>query len=574
METVAIRELSGDLIAGATAQGQVLGITNKGALVGVLVPLTGEVVQRMANRDAADIRENARQADADLASAQPMRLLSDLLQGGGPAGHRAGPARVSIRELSGARLEEAARDGRALLVSSGRVTLALLIPITPSWLERLVEGAISQFIDGDSPDSGGRLGEVVGVSPQSAIFPSAVPTATSAVGMVTPKGEVPPPQASLGREILLQRAIGIRIIADPADGQSRLQGVVTDMLAHEEGRRLERGLENMDEGHVFAAILSLIDDLRAYIAPEERLIGVGLEIGGHVHDGRIIYSANANWGDFPLADRLNAVLGLPVVLENDGDALAILERRFDGVPEDNLAVILLTYVGIGCGLVIDGHVFRGTTGMAGEIGHIPLASGNGDSLGCRCGNHDCLECAATPRAIDEALKESGFKGGYRAALQAVTSRDDVRQRFEVAGAALGRGAATVINLLNPSAIVFYGPPELLGASREFRIGTDPRSEANAHPYAAAMVEAIRNNSFSTGASDCRFIIRKSIDDHSARAAAACLINRILPTSQLLRSRPVMVHAGQVDNASGVTMRTLGLGPSAGLQMESAGGSAT
>jgi predicted NBD/HSP70 family sugar kinase len=450
---------------------------------------------------------------------------------------------VSIRELSGARLEEAARDGQALLVSSGRVTLALLIPITPSWLERLVEGAVSRFIDGDSPNGAGRPDREVGDFPQDAVFPSAGQSPASAVGMVTPKGEVPPQQASLGREILLQRAIGIRIIADPADSQSRLQGVVTDMLAQVVGRPLERELKNMDEGHVFAAILSLIDDLRAYIALEERLIGVGLEIGGHVHDGRVIYSANAHWGGFPLADRLNAVLGLPVVLENDGDALAILERRFDGVPEDNLAVILLTYVGVGCGLVVDGHVFRGSTGMAGEIGHIPLASGNGDSL-CRCNNHDCLECAATPRAIDEALRESGFEGGYRAALHAITSRDDVRERFEVAGAALGRGAATVINLLNPSAIVFYGPPELLGASREFRMGTDPRSEGNAHPYVAAMVEAIRNHSFSTGASDCRFIIRRSIDDHSARAAAACLINRVLPTSQLLRGRPVMVHAEQ------------------------------
>jgi predicted NBD/HSP70 family sugar kinase len=569
METVAIRELSGELIAGATAQGQVLGITNKGALMGVLVPLTGEVAQRMANRDAADVQESARQAEADLASGRAMSTLSDLLQRRGQSGHRAGPARVSIRELSGARLEEAARDGQTLLVSSGRVTLALLIPVTPRWLERLVEGEIKRFIDGDSPHGGAGLGREDDDLPEDAAISSAGLAAAPAVGMLTPRGEVLPQQASLGREILLQRAIGIRIIADPADGHSSLQGVVTDMLAHVVGRPLERELENMDEGHVFARILMLIDDLRAYIAPEERLIGVGLEIGGHVHRGRVIYSANAHWGDFPLADRLNAVLGLPVVPENDANALAILERRFAGVPEDNLAVILLTYVGVGCGLVLDGHIFRGASGMAGEIGHIPLASGDGDNLGCRCGNHDCLECAATPRAIDESLKKSSFKGGYRAALKAIASHDDVREKFEVAGAALGRGAATVIDLLNPSAMVFYGPPELLGASREFHVGTDPRSETDAHPYVAAMVEAIRNHSFSTGASDCRFIIRRSIDDHSARAAAACLINSVLPTSQLLRSRPVMVQARQASKASEETKSTLGLISSAWSESASA-----
>ena len=100
----------------------------------------------------------------------------------------------------------------------------------------------------------------------------------------------------------------------------------------------------------------------------------------------------------------------------------------------------------------------------------------------------------------------------------------------------------MIDLIDPSAMVFYGPSELLGSSREFRIGTDPRRETETHPYLAAMMEGILGHAFSTGASDCRFIIRSASDVVSARAAAACIINRILPTSQMLTGSPVMVRA--------------------------------
>jgi predicted NBD/HSP70 family sugar kinase len=551
MKTITVRELSGELIATVTTQEQILGITNMGALVGVLVPLTREVLQQMAIGDAADVRRSAAQADQELESERPMSTLSELLDDHGGSGQAAGahvpsPVRVTIRELSGARLERAGQLGEILLVTSGRVTIALLVPVTRTWLEQLVESGVRRFINGDAHALAPAA--MPAISPAEYAVPG-VPSTVPAVGLLTPRHEVPPQLAISGRDINLQRAIGIRIVADPPEGQSRLHGVVTNMLARPVGEPITRELASMDKGEVYAAILELVDDLREYIDTEERLIGVGLEIGGHVDGSRVIYSPNAHWGDFPLADRLNAALGLPVVLENDANALAVLERRFDGTPDDNLAVILLTDVGIGAGFVLDGRVFRGIHGLAGEIGHIPLGGHGDDDAMCRCGNFDCLECAVTPRAIDEALNRAGFKGGYRAALEATKAPGIVKEQFEFAGAALGRAVATVIDLLNLSTIVFYGPPELLGSSREFRVGADPRGqstdppgESRSHPYFAAMIQNIRNHTFSTGASDCRFIIRSSADALSPKAAAACIINRILPTSRVLRGSPVMVQA--------------------------------
>ena len=540
MKTVAIRELSGDLITRVTAQGQILGVTNMGALVGVVLPLTREVIQGMASRDAASMQDSVRKAETEIASGRPMSTLSELLQQHDLTGHRPGPARVSIRELSGARLEQAARDGSPLLISSGRVTLALLIPVTSGLQERLVESGIRRFIDGESPQDWTAPGDASDFLPGGAASVSSLGLEPVPAGGFPYLGaEMPSQRTNSGRDFLRQRAIGIRIIADSPNERNRLQGVVTDMLARPVGNPSEHPLVDIDEGHVLAAILTLTDDLRAYIGPDERLMGVGLEIGGHVHQGRVIYSANAHWGDFPLEDRLSDSLRLPVVLENDANALAIYERRFEGIGEESLAVMLLTYLGVGCGLVLDGHIYRGVRGMAGEIGHIPAAGG--DDIRCRCSHPGCLECVATPYAIGEALRKSGFDGGYEAALGEVTS-EEVRKKFEHAGAALGQSAATVINLLNPSAMVFYGPSELLGRSREFHVDIDPRHTGAAHPYARAMVENIRSNAFSTGASDCRFIIRSSAEHHSPKAAAACLINTVLPATRALRSQPVLIPA--------------------------------
>jgi predicted NBD/HSP70 family sugar kinase len=552
MRSVTVRELSGELIAAVTAQGQILGITNMGTLVGVLLPLTKEVMQRMAIADAADVRESAERADEELQSGYPMSTLSELLEDHGEAGRtadvrNASPARVSIRELSGARLEKAGRLGEILLVTSGRVTIALLIPVTRTWLEYLVESGVRRFIDGDTHALAlDRAVQDASVA-EYAAMPNAAPTVPT-VGLLTPRHEIASQPTTSGHEINLQRAIGIRIVSDPPEGQSRLHGVVTNMLAGPVGEPITRELASMEKGEVYASILELIDDLRSYIHHEERLIGVGLEIGGHVDGNRVIYSPNAHWGDFPLADCLNAALGLPVVLENDANALAVLERRFEGAPDDNMAVILVTDVGVGAGFVLNGRVFRGSHGMAGEIGHVPLGGRGGYDTRCRCGNFDCIECAATPRAIGEALNKAAFKGGYQAALNAMTGPGAVHEEFEFAGGALGRAVATVIDLLNVSAMVIYGPPELLGSSREFRVGADPRgqstdppAEGRSHPYLAAMIQNIRNHTFSTGTSDCRFLIRSSVDALTPRAAAACIIDRVLPTSRVLRRSPVMVQ---------------------------------
>lgn len=505
MHTITIRRLSAPAIEQAAANAELVGVTSDGALVGVLVPADSHTVQRIIDRDREDIAASIAEAEAELAAGGRLTTLADLLDETPRPGVGRQPTytRLTIRELSGSRIQEASEAGEILIVMRERVVLALLVPVTAKWVEELVERNVTDFLNGrDNP-----------------------PRKVTA-GLSAPVERHP--HRALIRYGHRRRAFGIKIIGDAPDDAMRLVGVVTNTLANVVAGPVERPLPSMREVEVFDEILALTDELSALLEPEDELIGLGLEIGGHVHDGRVIYSANANkWDRFPLADRLSESLKLPVILQNDANALAVFERRFHGIDDNNFAVVLVTDSGVGCGLVLNGHVYHGVRGMAGELGHIPVALGRDDSIKCRCENPGCLEGIATPQAIEFSLmNHHGYRGTYEDALHA-EGDDTVGGVFEQAGAAMGRAVSTLINLLNLSAIVFYAPQSLFGMARPFRIDADIPLTGAAKHYMSAMTQTIRAQGFSTGAKeDCRFFVRTSSQELGAVAAAACLIRHV------------------------------------------------
>jgi predicted NBD/HSP70 family sugar kinase/antitoxin (DNA-binding transcriptional repressor) of toxin-antitoxin stability system len=529
MQRVSVRELSGKLVTKLT-DGTIMGVTHSGALVGVLVPWTTEIKQRLARYDAADTAERIRrEQDAAIAPDTPGDIR-ELLDARTTPSLQATFSRISIRELKGERLVDAARAGEKLVVTVDRAAVALFLPVDDDWVERLVEASISRFMGdstaGDPAEVRRRVQE----------------PASNEVLAVSTSVRYP------GEQFRRQRAIGIRIIGDARDGEKRLVGVVADGLADIVVPLEEIPLASLDEDHVFAQILSLVDILRTRMDDSEELIGVGVEIGGHVDKGRVIRSANATWDHFPLAERLSSSLQLPVMLENDANSLALYETDFRGVDDDYFALVLLTGLGVGGGLVLGGQLYRGSLGMAGELGHVPVEA---DSLvksdvpalpQCRCGNVGCLESVATPHAIETLLEKSGFSDGYQAALR---QPDDeiVKKVFSRAGAGLGRAIAMVLNLVNPSSVVIYGPSDLVGIPRRFHIESQDYGPGATGTYLGAMVAAIRIHTFSNGAEECKFIVRPSHDDQGARAAAACLIHHI-------RDLPVMQRLGGLPNAHG------------------------
>ncbi|HEX6077395.1 MAG TPA: ROK family protein [Micromonosporaceae bacterium] len=548
MRRVSIRELSADVIRNCANDSEGLGVTSKGALVGVLIPLTHDVLQRLATNDADELTASA--AEVRAGAGGPPTNLRDVLQDPAPPTGRADDfSRVSIREISGALLERASSTGKPLVVTIDRIDVAVFLPLLSSWVDRLVTESVGRFLSDPVTDNSGPAAHV--------------DTNTEVPAQLTRVS---------GRRFAGQRAIGIRIVGDARGDRERLVGVVTDGLARIKVDPITLPLERLDETYVVEQILSLIDMLRSHIDDTDDLIGVGIEIGGHVSQGRVVHSTNIHWDQFPVADQLSEIIGLPVVLENDANALAIHERYFEGISADNFSVVLVTHLGIGCGLVLDGRLHRGSRGMAAELGHVPIAnvplpsshasrhtqapsqgsifqpSGSiedteSEVRRCRCGNLDCLECIATPQGIEATLHANGFTGSFEDALKA--SQDPlVRDVIARAGTALGNGIAILLNLVNPEAIVLYGPLEVVGAPRQFHVENfntvaDAKAVTGAgRIYTDAMVDSIRNHVFSNAADACQFIVRIRSDEKGAKAAAACVIRAIRDRSDVGRQSRV------------------------------------
>jgi predicted NBD/HSP70 family sugar kinase len=157
--------------------------------------------------------------------------------------------------------------------------------------------------------------------------------------------------------------------------------MVTALDASDQGQRTREELSGSEDEEVLVKVIA--DVVKRLIKDDPRkVLGVGVEIGGHVYQGRVIFvpSAANTWPPFPLGAMLSKELsGLSVVVENDVNARAVSEiwRKAPGshellFPEPHFAVVAVLDEGVGGALVIDRKLYRGGRGMAGEIGHLTV----------------------------------------------------------------------------------------------------------------------------------------------------------------------------------------------------------
>jgi predicted NBD/HSP70 family sugar kinase len=161
------------------------------------------------------------------------------------------------------------------------------------------------------------------------------------------------------------------------------------------------------------------------------------------------------WDRYPVGNRLAERFGVPALVDNDVNIMAVGEHWSSWSDEDFLLFVKIG-TGIGSGIVARGHVHRGMDGAAGDIGHIHVP--DHDDLVCRCGNRGCLEAFAGGGAMAARLKRLG--------LPTRTSRDVVDQvraghpeavqLIREAGRTIGGVLATCVNMLNPAVIVIGG----------------------------------------------------------------------------------------------------------------------
>jgi len=154
MKTLSIRELSGSTLTRAASEGQTIGITNDRVLCAVLIPVSQRWVDQLVNQNLSRILRGVELGEKELSNGEFVPALDDLMSLVQSSAARGGDSsgsllrRVSVRELSGALLEEAARQGQALAVTNNRVLAAVLVPVTQRWVDQLVDQNLSRILHG------------------------------------------------------------------------------------------------------------------------------------------------------------------------------------------------------------------------------------------------------------------------------------------------------------------------------------------------------------------------------------------------------------------------------------------
>jgi len=203
-----------------------------------------------------------------------------------------------------------------------------------------------------------------------------------------------------------------------------------------------------------------------------RVLGIGLGVPGlvNVQKGELLFAPNLGWRNVPFRLMWNQRFHLPLYVENEANLGALGEYYFGvGRDVDNF-IYLSSGVGLGGGVIIDGKLFKGGRGFAGEIGHIQR-----DPLGelCGCGRRGCWETQVGPRAVLQRVKRSIESDSGN--LLAKYDSDDLdnltfnqvvdcalqgdqlcRSALEEVGKNLGTGIADLSNIFNPQMVVIGG----------------------------------------------------------------------------------------------------------------------
>ncbi|MFZ5825311.1 MAG: ROK family protein [Bacillota bacterium] len=212
---------------------------------------------------------------------------------------------------------------------------------------------------------------------------------------------------------------------------------------------------------VFTAIRRLISSLIDQ-AGDHEVLGIGLGICGPVDAaaGLSIQSPNLGWAQTPVLEHFRS-FGLPLAMENDVRCHAIGELHFGAGRGVRNFILIALGTGIGSGIVLDGRLYGGPKGVAGEIGHIVLEPGG--PL-CGCGKQGCFEAIASGVAIGRRANEAGLGATARELFElAAAGNGQALRLVDQVAYDLGRGISTYINLMNPQRVILGGGVARAGA---------------------------------------------------------------------------------------------------------------
>ncbi|HXD76685.1 MAG TPA: ROK family protein [Puia sp.] len=220
-------------------------------------------------------------------------------------------------------------------------------------------------------------------------------------------------------------------------------------------------------------VRALADEIEKFLSvsavDKYRIAGIGIAMPGFIDaDHGVNYSIT---GPDAVASIVTEKTGVRVFVDNDSSVIGLAEQKFGAAGKVTNAMVINIGWGVGLGMILDGQLFRGTNGFAGEFSHIPMFS---NSKLCSCGKYGCLETESSLSVILEKTKERLRKGELSSLTTGMVDSHNIEQSFwsvkdaalkgdkmaigvfSEAGYNIGRGVAILVHLLNPELIVLSG----------------------------------------------------------------------------------------------------------------------
>jgi glucokinase len=259
---------------------------------------------------------------------------------------------------------------------------------------------------------------------------------------------------------------GSRVIAVDLGGTKLLAGVL-----NEDGVIVKRTVRPTAVQSQDALLQELDGAIEELLEDDVSAIGVGLPSTIDQRVGRAVSSVNIPLAGIDFREHLTTRFGLPAAIENDANAAALAEHRFGAGRGSRHMVMLTLGTGVGGGLILNGELYRGAVGAAGELGHVTLDL-DGPPCQGTCPGFGHLEALASGTATDHLAQElaterpDGDLGRAAAEGRTVDARlavdlaaegpGDARELLERVGFILGTGIASFVNVFNPELVVVGG----------------------------------------------------------------------------------------------------------------------
>jgi len=227
---------------------------------------------------------------------------------------------------------------------------------------------------------------------------------------------------------------------------------------------ISNGIDIIDPIVTFAE--AIISETRI---PRDKFLGIGIEMPGLV-DSETGINKTYMISDIPVGDLFSKKFGMEVLIENDAKTRAFAELRFGAAHSKRNVLAIHMDWGIGMGIIVNGKLYKGRDGFAGEFGHLPMLD---NGILCKCGKQGCLETIASGTAVARLVIEE-MKAGRSSMLGQLVDEDlekiEIRKVVQAAmlgdqysisilanaGHWIGKGLAYLIQIFNPELIILGG----------------------------------------------------------------------------------------------------------------------